>query len=113
MLMVDIDDVRSKIVERYLRLKNWQKVADEFGLSKGTIYKVAMYQDYEPKRIDILDKLGLKPSTARVRSINGTIPDGSQALGALVCSCGQPFISNHPRRRKCFICSKYRGKRRT
>jgi hypothetical protein len=48
-----------------------------------------------------------------VKAVDGSVVQGSQSLGSLICSCGQPFISNHPRRRKCFICSKYRGKRRT
>jgi hypothetical protein len=51
------------------------------------------------------------PDFARVLAIDNEIPDGSQVLKASHCiECNQPFVSNHPRRRKCFLCSPYRGK---
>ena len=57
------------------------------------------------------EKFGLPP-VSTVEPIAGEIPHGAQALGAMRCECGMPFISNHPRRRRCFICSPYRGKDR-
>jgi hypothetical protein len=39
----------------------------------------------------------------------GSVPPGAQVISAQVCACGQWFISNHPRRQKCFICSPYKG----
>jgi len=52
------------------------------------------------------------PADASVIVMYGEIKVGSQSLGNEVCACGQPFISNHPRRKKCFMCSPYRGKRK-
>jgi hypothetical protein len=40
----------------------------------------------------------------------GSVPPGSQVISAQVCECGQWFISNHPRRQKCFICSPFKRK---
>jgi hypothetical protein len=49
-------------------------------------------------------RLGL-PDLGRITVMEGEAPDGSQALGARQCQCGEFFISNHPRRRKCYVCS--------
>jgi hypothetical protein len=36
---------------------------------------------------------------------SGNIPPGSQVLGAVCCSCGASFVSNNPRRSKCYLCA--------
>lgn len=41
---------------------------------------------------------------------DGTVPPGAQVISATMCACGQYFISNHPRRHKCFICSPFKRK---
>lgn len=40
----------------------------------------------------------------------GDIPPGAQAIAARPCPCDQWFIPNTPTRRKCFICSPFKGK---
>ncbi len=56
--------------------------------------------------------LGL-PAESSVVVMAGEVPAGSQAVAALQCECGQWFIANHPRRRRCFVCSPYKGRRVT
>ncbi len=71
----------------------------------------------------ILD--GIEPTTPEVRSAlglpvyrtvivigGGTIPEGAQVISAEKCECGLFFISNHPARKKCFICSPFRRSKR-
>lgn len=55
-------------------------------------------------------KLNL-PAYAQVIAIAEEIPEGTLVLKATLCPCGQYFISNHPRRKKCFQCSPYRAKK--
>jgi hypothetical protein len=55
------------------------------------------------------EQLGLPPETTVV-VISGAVPPGSQAIAAKQCACCRWFISNHPRRKRCFICSPYKGK---
>lgn len=52
--------------------------------------------------------LGLPPESSVV-VMAGDVPAGSQALAAMQCGCGQWFIPNHPRRKRCFVCSPYKG----
>ena len=88
---------------------SWHKIAalDEFRpIPAGTLHKMVKTGRIGPKW---RGRLGL-PEQAKVESINGSIPDGSVSLGALLCGCGRWFISNHPRRKRCFVCGPYRGK---
>jgi hypothetical protein len=48
--------------------------------------------------------LGLPNVAAIVVIGEGEIPDGTQAILARRCPCGQWFIPNHPMRTYCFIC---------
>lgn len=63
---------------------------------------------YEPRNSRTRTRLGLAPHFAVVLVGEGAIPDGSQAIRALQCQCGQWFISNHPRRKHCFLCHPFR-----
>lgn len=68
-------------------------------------------RDKEPHNVEIRKKLGLSP--LRIGQVvfvgAGNIPDGCQVLDKYsVCACGQNYISNHPRRSKCFTCSEKR-----
>lgn len=87
--------------------------------------QIANLDDYKPippgslctfaKTGELADKwrvrLGLPPKSSRVQVIFGYVPDGSQVLAAQHCACGQWYISNHPARKRCFICRPYGGKR--
>lgn len=42
------DTVRRKIQKAYQKRHNWQKVGDEFGITKGMAYQIAVY-GHEPK----------------------------------------------------------------
>lgn len=56
--------------------------------------------------------LGLPPAATVIVIGGGQIPEGAQVISADQCECGQWFISNHPRRHKCFVCSPARRKAR-
>ena len=90
---------------------SWRKIAQENkyrGIPARTLHRMAT-TNYVPDKWR--QKLGL-PGVSKVEMINGRIPVGSQSLGARQCVCGMWFISNHPRRKHCFMCSPYRGKQR-
>jgi hypothetical protein len=85
----------------------WRKMAslDNYtGIPAGTLCSIAKTGEV-PKKWR--KRLGM-PVPASVTPVSGEIPEGSQALRADLCACGRYFISNHPRRRKCFVCSPFR-----
>lgn len=93
---------------------SWRKIAalDEFaGISAGTLCSIA--NGWEPAGAELRHALGL-PATVPVIPVNGAvIPPRTQVHHADECvDCARPFVSNHPRRQRCFICSPFRGKRR-
>jgi len=101
-----INDYKAAFLRFYEIDKSWWKVADRYGIHPNMARLIA--KGHQPGN-KIRAKLGLPPRSAVV-SVNGKVPGGSITLGAHQCKCGQYFISNHPRRQKCFICSPYRGK---
>ena len=87
---------------------SWRQIAnlDEYkGIPFGTLDSIA--HGLEPKRKH-RQQLGLPP-VSDVIYLYGYIPTGEAiSVGAVLCECGQLFISNHPARKRCFICSPYR-----
>ncbi len=86
---------------------SWREISQDTrfgGISFATLN--AIYRGRNPSK-KTRAMLGL-PDEARVVVVYGEIPDGTQAIRADRCACGQWYISNHPRRRKCFQCSPYR-----
>jgi len=94
---------------------SWRSIAqldDYQGISPATLSAVARGRD--PRRSpQVREKLGLPGSDAfvEVLSVSGGVAPGSSVLGPSrrCIRCGAPFVSNHPRRRRCFACSKPRG----
>ena len=90
----------------------WREIAnldDYKGIPAGTLCSYA--NGAEPKRKH-RQRLGLPP-VANVIYLYGEMPTGEAiSIGAVLCECGRLFISNHPARRRCFICKAYRGKQR-
>lgn len=106
---------KQELVQTLLALRNrsnghkhmtWQAIADHFGppVTKPVVWRLVNDPDYEPKDQRIRFALGLS-ITAIVIPISGVIPEGTLCLNALQCGCGQWYIPNHPRRRRCFVCS--------
>ena len=86
----------------------WRQIArlDQYtGIPPGTLCTYAK-TGYLPNRYR--QRLGL-PVVASVAPVMEPIPNGAQALFAVRCECGRWYISNHPRRKKCFVCSPYRA----
>ena len=65
---------------------------------------------YEPKDPVIREVLGLDRESTVV-FVDGQRRPRAQAVGAVRCACGQWYVSNHPRRRRCFGCSPFGGRR--
>jgi len=101
--------LRREIKNDYKTLNSWRLVAQKWRSTKGTVYRIA--HGYQPKTIKLLLHFDLPLPEARVIAVAGIVPDGTQTIGALRCVCGDWFIPNHPRRRKCFVCSPYRKRK--
>lgn len=105
--------IRSRLRKEYQRQigsGGWRAVGEVFGISGGMAYRVAL-QGYEPKDSEIRRKLGMA-ALEEVEVIGEDLQRGAQVLRSDVCvKCGQPFVSNHPRRGKCIRCSPYKGTR--
>ncbi len=95
--------------ERHALSQSWRVAGDAYGLNPAMARMIAY--GYSPGK-KIRGLLGL-PAESSVVVMAGEVPAGSQAVAALQCECGQWFIANHPRRRRCFVCSPYKGRRVT
>ena len=94
------------------REKSLRKIAREVyhdQVTIGTLDRVI--QGIEPKTPEIRAVFGLAPASM-VIPVAGSVPDGTQVVAASRCSCGRYFVSNHPRRQKCFICSPFRARKK-
>lgn len=93
--------------------KSFRYIAKEIfrdRITFGTVQRIS--QGNEPHDPKIRAAIGLPVPNAVVVIIGGgSIPPGCQVISASMCECGQPFISNHPARKKCFICSPYRKRK--
>ena len=109
MVIEDID--RLKIHLRAEKSKmTYDFLAHKYDVNKFYLWHLLNDCGYVPPP-SVAKKLGIE-IYASVIPLNGSIPSGSQSLGARFCiNCKQPFISNHPRRRKCFSCSPCRKKK--
>lgn len=81
-------------------------------VSVACVYRIAREPGYEPKDPEIREILGLDTDSP-VMFVDGRTRPRARALDAMQCGCGEWFVSNHPRRRKCFTCSPFRGRKRT
>lgn len=92
--------------------KSFRKIATEEynGLITHAVIQ-RLCEGHEPHDPKIRAVLGMPAKVATVYVIGGgVIPPGAQVISANLCECGQPFISNHPARKRCFICSPYKRK---
>lgn len=98
-----------EIEKAYERLGTWRAVGEAFGVSPALAWRMVR-QGYAPVDEAICARLGL-PTRAQVTVVGGTVAAGAQVLGSQACErCGRAFVSNHPRRRRCFGCSPVRRK---
>lgn len=107
--MRSLEQLSCEIREIHAGNQSWQKTADNYGINKAMARLLAL--GYQPGK-KMRRKLNL-PDIAQVVAIAGEVPDGALVIKAERCECGQYFISNHPRRKRCFICSPYKGRQFT
>lgn len=106
---MDIADIQAYIAsQRALQPPDtYRVIADSLRISPALVWKIE--RGHEPTDPAIRARLNLH-ATVEVVPMGGNIRAGAQVLGSIYCNaCGEPFVSNHPRRRKCFRCSPYRG----
>jgi len=88
----------------------YDELAEKYPVNRWHLWMLVTQDDYRPTN-EICDKLDIVRDVP-VTPVNGRpIPAGAQVLMAQFCECGRAFIPNTPKRKKCFICSKYRGKK--
>src|SRR3990172_9236862 len=110
MKVYQIEKYQNWLFWAHFVLGSWPKVAKALGVTPAMAWRVA--RGYEPKDNIIRAKFGMDEFKSKVVSVNGHIPDGAYSLGAMKCSeCWRHYITNHPRRKKCFICSPFRDKK--
>jgi len=107
--MLTLDYLCRELKKDHEKLNSWRKAGGRWGLNPASARLIAMGHIPGPS---IRRRLGL-PEFAQVTRVDGAIPPGTQSRGALYCKdCGGPFIPNHPRRKKCFECSPFKGRRK-
>jgi len=111
--MFDALKLKNTLLDDYSKLKHlggWQAVADLYGVGKTMVWRIAN-TDYIPKDQTIRKKLGL-PVSAQVFPVMGEILNGSAAPASRICPhCGNFFIPNAGKRRKCYVCVPYRDRK--
>jgi len=97
-------DVLSTILAQKQAGVTLRKIAQGYGalITYGDVARIL--QGTFPKRKAKRIALGLAPSAKIVVIGKGAVPDGSQAIKAFQCKCGQWFIPNCPARTHCFLC---------
>lgn len=103
--------VNQFVSELYATKKSFRRIArEDFNgqVSHAVIQRIT--EGIEPKKPSIRQVLGL-PIAKEIIPFAGEIPNGTQVHQAIRCACGQYYIPNHPRRKSCFTCSPFRGKK--
>ncbi len=104
-----LDEIRREIKQMRdgdgLSLRKIQAQPRYEGISIASIDRIYHGQEPGPK---VRAALGLPQIGTVIVIGGGSIPAGAQVVRAELCKCGEWFISNHPRRKKCFVCSPFR-----
>ena len=107
------DAIRKRLESEFAELGSQRKLAAKYGVNPRYIWDW-LTNGKEPTGPDVRRALGMTPLTTAIVWIMGgePIPPGCQVYSASICPiCSQPYISNHPARTKCFMCSPYKGKK--
>lgn len=110
---MDYDTLRERLI--YLHDTNmltWRQIGQLRGFSPvpfGTLYDVYKGDELPLKWYP---HFKMRRKQATVVIVRGHIPEGTQVNGVVVrCpDCKELFVSNHPRRARCYLCSPFRGK---
>lgn len=106
------DDVMSDLWSKKLSGMSLRKIAAEYpGLTFADIQRGL--KGIFPKSVNKRFAFGLQTEhiTTLTIMMDEPIPAGTQVITATRCECGRWYISNHPARKRCFICRPYGGKR--
>lgn len=67
-------ELRNTLLNLYSELGSWQRVADAYGVSKATVWRIAK-DGYTPKKLSVKKKLGLADTRKRRRLDFGQVDD--------------------------------------
>ncbi len=107
------EEIRLYVQRLYAEKQSLRRIANEdFGgrVTHAVIQRILDGQ--EPKDQRNRSALGLVAYAYVYVVTGGEVPPGAQVVSAMQCECGQWFIPNTPSRRRCFICSPYKKKRK-
>ncbi len=90
----DIKRFQLIFAARHANHESWAKIGKDYKIHAPTVRLIA--NGYEPGN-KVRKNLGLSPMLL---------------VKAMECSCGEYFISNHPRRIHCFTCRPFRTRRK-
>lgn len=102
--MITLDHLCSDIQQEYDSCRSWRAVGRKYSLNPSMARLIARGYHPGPK----ISRLLNLPPRVDVIVVLGEVPPGAQTIAARLCSCGQWFIANHPRRSHCFICRPYK-----
>jgi len=98
-----LDSLRQRAISLYVQYGSWRRVAALWGVSVGTVIRVA--SGYEPKRTGLRAALGLPPLVTLQTGPGVAITSGAILItSSRTCPCGRSFIPNHPSRTHCPTC---------
>ena len=108
------DQVKDLLRQDLASLGSLRKVAAKWQVNIRYVSEW-IKKDHEPTSNQVRAKFGLTPiiTNAIVLMMGDPLPPGVQVYSASLCKlCGSPYISNHPSRTKCFICSPFKRHKR-
>ena len=98
-----LDSPQRRAISAYKTYGSWRRVAALWGVSTGTVIRVA--GGYEPRRAGIRAALGLPPLVTLQTGPGVAITSGAILItSSRTCPCGRSFIPNHPSRTHCPTC---------
>lgn len=106
----DIGTLRDEIRTRIGQKTTYAKLEEIYDVNRYYLWKIIHDPDYVPP-LKVLMRLGIE-IVVNIVVVFGEVPAGAQAVNGRYCECGQPFIPNHPARKRCFLCSPYKPHKR-
>ena len=106
--MTTLDVLSQNMAADHKITNSWRKTGAKWGLNPAMARLIA--GGYNPGKT-IRKRLGL-PEMAQVVGIDGEAPAGAQVPAASQCQCAEWFVSDNPRRNRCYICAPRRKRRK-
>lgn len=98
-----------RIIEAERKIHTFNELSQKYGLvNVWYFWNLVHSPGYVPPD-HVLAKWNIKTFVS-VQIVGGQVVEGAELISVVgKCNCGQAYISNHPKRKRCFTCSPYRG----